>query len=364
MKVIYKNIKTGQTSNQLLDVLEENVFVNFAWFDGADWKSTPFRDVVVVPWEDIIPAESKSIMKVLRNIKMTRTKFIQLFIKSLRVYMAECLKKYADKKKILFVSSGYDSRLVAWLIKDLGYQDQVKFICYGREWKGFKRVANYLKLEDCVLVKDPYKYEPTYEQVLDFKTIWEKTGISDYPYNPWWTILDRIKPGQVGRVQDTVIFISQYNNGWYLFYNSTPIKKNLFNKLMNIYYYSAYARYAGVLDYPLIFPIFNSKTAMLLSSAKVEFKSKQFSTQVLEQIDPKLAAFPNCGAYQTERNILKVDKAKMVRDFKKSEYYKMHKIDLNKVHGEVVVNNWWRHYTGASFIQNLIACGYNVGELK
>jgi hypothetical protein len=173
------------------------------------------------------------------------------------------------------------------------------------------------------------------------------------------TILEKLKKCISLDLEETRIFITQYHNEWYLRYNSVPMGGNLLER-MKEYYYSIYARYATMIDYELIFPIWNDETVDLFLTSVVSFKSRKISQEILACVDKKLAQFPNEGAFQINKEIIDVDCKKMYNAYKKSYYYKLNSIKEEKVCKSIIIDKWWQHYTGAAFLENLVNKEYNV----
>jgi hypothetical protein len=353
MKVLYKNVKTGIMDNKILGLLGKRVDVDLKWFSGDDWKTTPFKDIEIIPWQMQC---SKELMGKSRKVMRAPVNFMSLFIKSLQNYIAKIWEK--EKFNVVFATSGYDSRLLLWILKSLNLLNNIHVVCY-REHKGFCRVADYLKIDTITLLSDNDGYNPTYKNVLNFKKIWKYVGISNYPFNPWMTILEKLKKCISLDLEETRIFITQYHNEWYLRYNSVPMGGNLLER-MKEYYYSIYARYATMIDYELIFPIWNDETVDLFLTSVVSFKSRKISQEILACVDKKLAQFPNEGAFQINKEIIDVDCKKMYNAYKKSYYYKLNSIKEEKVCKSIIIDKWWQHYTGAAFLENLVNKEYNV----
>jgi hypothetical protein len=357
MKKLFVNTETGKKAHRIIDIIDKSVVVDPTKLTTPT-ATTPFLDVDIVPWREAYP-KIASIPRI--KVKETAKKtFINNFINS---YITRVKQILSEIKGRIFVplSSGYDSRLLAWIIATQSDDHDITFFCYGKEIEGASTVAKYLGIPLLHIKPSDNQYADI--EYFGFENIHSKIGISNYPYSLWLKFRnDLVKAGQ-HITDDSILMITQYHNEWFNHYaarSATNTQHLLLKQVMATWYYSQYTSYASMAGLNLVFPIWNEGTIKVLTGQRTQMDGMTMGREIITQADPILGSFPNLAHDQIEREIPKDVFETMIQKYEKSEYAKKYTYGMEQKTNIIISSKWWLHYTTASMTQYLLEKGTDV----
>ena len=260
-------------------------------------------------------------------------------------------------------SSGLDSRMISWTIKELHkkYGDKwlgnVVFVCSKWESSEFKKIMQYEGWNESQYLcpyeelgpTDYYKYS-----LLDFENAWKfSNGISAIPVNLFWYLGSRAKElGMLpGKVQT---FYGQWGNTVMDETSNDDIKK----KIEMFYYSVLFAR--PIFGDETILPFLNPMYIAAISSSSVKL-GKELRFELLKSMDSRLAEFVNLRSDgDRHRKISDEIINQMITDYDSSWYGKNIQPGKRPKHKTTEFQDFWSYWTTASLCEYLLRSGYKI----
>jgi len=323
---------------------------------------TIFKEISIVPYE-IEYAEEHTEARLIPNVYdkpvedreyLDTKKFVAGFEKAV-------IKGWdANKFHIVFHSSGYDSKLLGYVIKKL-YKEtnpRILFICYGPEAENvsFRKIMEYEGWEPFQYAIMPFDYEDFY----NFETIWRHVncGMMPRPFNPFQQIVEILRKSfYIPQDPDDLIIWTGYGGN--------PVWKDIRRRESldghcKRWQYSKWMTMFGYVDGKYIRDPFSDLEAGKIAYQYTEDKGDKTSRitreRIIKELDTELHAIPK-GEAETHK-FSKETYYKMIIDFKNSYYYQNIRQPIIYEYSSHVnvksVEFFWYEWTLASLIEELL----------
>jgi len=325
---------------------------------GTD-KRTPFKEIAVASFKSVMDDDYKALMNVRRGqVFEGRAAFFSRIRAALKNAIEECWHPTAAH--LMFHSSGLDSRVISFLLKELhrehgdDWLGTVVFCCSKWEGRVFKEIMKYEGWE-------PHQYMVAYEEqsdhdyyassLLNFDGAWEwADGASPLAVNLYWyPALAAIEAGLIDRPIQT--WSGQRGNGVFD-YGSLKNGALSLDESTREFYNSILTRRPTYGDYDV-------RPYVAVPLVKVVFESSitlghKLRPLLVEYIDSDLAQFVNMAADgDRHRRIADWILAQMRHDYGASWYGQKVKPNAKPKHRTTEFQDFWYHWTLASFCEEL-----------
>ncbi len=378
----FKNRSTGKISNQFMDVCldskELTLDTDFLSQHSNDFK-TPFFEIENVPYEKCFSQAYKDLLTLPNENKA------EVALKHSIDVQYTLLKDYIYSKwdnskfNIIFHSSGYDSRILSLIIREL-YEEHGKewlgkmvFLCHDPEggifnhimvnegWGYSNSIVNYD--HECLGWRN--------REVFDFNKMWKfLNGPSDFPASPDAVFFDRLYKGNWFNTdkKDCRFWFGSFGNEVFNFF---VLQNKVFKDFCDTFYYSRYARFVSYFDVKnIINPFLDPKRVEYLLSIKLLnaptdqniFKQLIIDKSRLGSVLDSVPVFPP-EKLKDSWCCPEMLFNKLVKDYEKSFFYKKvgdsgyrdRFFGLSKEQ-----NEWWSDCTLASLCDELIRRGVKI----
>jgi len=362
--VVRQHYKCGdKISPHFVDVLPKSLTLdkNFIAKRYDTSLNTLFREVKVVPFEDICTDKMRAVFSTRHTINETKEELFSRFKEQLKKTILDTWKP--EKEHVILHSSGIDSRILSGIIKEIylergaGWLGKTVFLCSKREGKVFKDIMEYMGWDNWQVIREdvptPYYYEPS---LSDFSGAWERAnGVSSIAVNLfWYPVMITLQNGLIDDIPQ--LYTSQWGNSMKILSSSISHTEQM--KKIKWFYYSALCE-RPMFGNPVIHPMANLDVVKTVMQSSVLLKDK-FRIQFLAWLDPKLAHFRNMNG-NGDRHIKIADSIlkKMVRDYKNSWYGK-HIAPNAKPQKTTEFQGFYSRWTAASLCEHLLSNGHKT----
>jgi hypothetical protein len=359
---VYRNTLTGKQSTRIMDLLDRDVTVRKNYVvprNESGNRHTLFKNIEIVPALETLSPEAKALLtrKAGTSPWSTQT-YLSTLKKALVKFVSESWSQ--DKFHLIFHSSGYDSRVMSWAIRQGTTESQrtnVLFACFGAEAETAKQILLYegWPEDQFVGITD---FDGYYERLLTFSGAWRMIngaalGIFNLNYGLSWLLEDLgLIPSDENAIQQWSGFGSDYllagaNNRagnflqqQFLRVRNTPISMSFFK--------------AREVAYPY-FSLDVLRMA-IVSAARLGYR---YRMPLLRTIDKKLAAFPRVDAKLPPIPPSLMESC--VVEYGKSWYGKNVRLGAADQSDQIgSYNPWWSYWTAAAFCEHLLQEGYRL----
>jgi hypothetical protein len=260
----------------------------------------------------------------------------------------------ASKFNLVFHSSGYDSRVISWMVRKIHNEKggNVLFVCFPPELELMRDIMYYEGWDSSqIAFYDDYLTENT--DTFNFSTLHEQfNGISMYPLNRPYCCVEYLK--KAGIIPHDNLLI--WGGG---FFNEIAKAKSTVNDFISRYYYHQYSKNITVIK-NYIMPVTNFKTMKVFFESMPVTDANSLRLDLVRLLDKGLSELPRGTWYSPNTRIHVKVYNKLVQDYKNSFYYKNTKGVFEP--SPFVANNkdWWYKCCLASFIDRCIRNGVEV----
>jgi hypothetical protein len=200
-----------------------------------------------------------------------------------------------EAKHVMMFSSGYDTRLIGALIKQLADENgddwlgDTKFCCFQPEIEDAKSIYDYIGLpQRCWFpIDEGAPASDYYTECLDFKTIGAQLSDSERVWaGPLLTQL-RLGDWLDDDVQGVSAVLSDETSTW------NRLQWNNIAWFLGCYLFDNPGVLPGRPDVNFLFPFISREWIRLVSTYKIPISIDDFKKAMIEQVDPVLATLPN-----------------------------------------------------------------------
>lgn len=363
---LYRNSTTGQVSDKIYDFtdVDELTFNNKYHYrvSGADLQ-TPFKEITVVPYEEVLPSYWFNLMKVKpRTRKVTLEGFMDGF--------KDALMKFIDKiwtpDKFHFVlhSSGWDSRILSAVLREL-YEKRGRkafgrfvFVCWGAESSAFRKIMQLKGWSRSDYLLLPQFDDAYYSYFFDFKNACKYlNGPSSYPLNEIYWALDVLRRNKKIRASDekTELWFAHHFN--YAFLQLIGRRRNPIKAFLDENYYDLATNYLSSMPCKVISPIDGLEPMRHIIESDID-KQTGLRLRIAKKLNPELANIPRihvpAGQLIPHKHL-----AQIKEDYDGSWYGRTIRQGL-EVQPLLKHHPFWVHWSTASLIDHYISKGVNI----
>ena len=368
----FRHRKTGKVSEHIMDLVGDSVVVDKDFVASKDQLHeyrTLFKDIMIHPYQMIHPGSEN--FKYGPGLKMGYREFIGYLLDNIELVIKDTWDD--DKFHVISHSSGYDSRILSYIIRKLYRRGiiagDILFLCLQPEGEGFQEVMRYLNWdgEKCLVYNKNCRPEEYYKGCFDFKNNWRSfNGLSQWPGDIlFWVIKDLQKKKLLPQDDKN---IQSYGMGFTdeLFKHKYHFRtKASVYKFLNIYYYSRFPQSMSNFKGDRIMPMLDFEIIKLIlmydwgwhPSAKVKM-------DLVKRLDPKLYELPNKSIYTTKNPYHRISPElmdKIKTDYSRSWYGKNINPDMVKrATSNLEYSPWWACYSAAAVVEHLRELGVKI----
>jgi len=364
----YVNLSTGKRDRSLESVLGDVVHVDTGkTVQGSPQDhTTMFRDIEVVPIAKRVPHWSRELMGLdhpTRSVKLDD--FLDEVLDAYRLGLEQEWKNNG-RLKLVFHSSGYDSRLFSWLLMELRKKNgddwlgDVRFVCLGHECDAFNEIIDYEGWEPELKIMVNPTYGPTSlpEGLFDFKTAWKQAaGVSSYPLNLWYDILSSPQLADLG--DDVEIWTACYANEIFKQKMLMRGENNYWRRFLERYYFSVYCLRDTAVPGCMNHSVLNRWLVETVVNADIDYNYRPIRQDLAARADPKLAKIHRESVLPYNIEVPKQAMRQMINDYASSAYGKEIVTEITPPK-EIRLGAWWELWSAASFVEHLINKGCEV----
>ncbi len=363
---LYRNSVTGKVSDKIYDFtdVDELTFNNKYRYrvSGADLQ-TPFKEITVVPYEEVLPSYWFDLMKVKpRTKKVTVDGFMDGFKNALMKFIDK--KWTSDKFHFVLHSSGWDSRILSAILREL-YEKRGRkafgrfvFICWGAEIPAFKKIMQRKgwSRNDYLLL--PRFDDAYYSYFFDFKNACKYlNGSSSYPVNELYWALDVLR--RSGKVtasnEETELWFAHHFN--YAFLQLIGRRRNPIKAFLDENYYDLATNYLSSMPCKIVSPIDGLEPMRHIIESDID-KQTGLRQRIAKRLNPELGAIPRVRI-PTGQLIPKRYLRQIKRNYDRSWYGRNIRRGLD-IQPLLKHNPFWVHWSTAALIDYYISEGVNI----
>jgi len=364
MKTVYEC--RGKCSTSYVDILPRHLTIDRPFCKERFQSSnrTPFKEVKVAPFKSATSLAFRNLSKVHHGrVSEIHTGLLARIKATLKDTIAEHWTP--GGYHAVLHSSGYDSRCISWLIRELYHErgvdwlGTVVFCCSKWEGSSFKKIMRY-EGWDCsqyLVVNESSRDRDYYAPSLtNFRDAWEwSDGASPIPVNLfWYPVVAAIKEGLLP--DDHPIQTWTGHNGNVILDARGPRQ---IRALMCESYKSIFGE-RPMYGTEVILPYSTIELATVICESSVLLGSR-LRPLLLKRLDKKLASFKNIHADgDRHRRIADRILTQMVRAYRNSWYGRTIKPNARLKHRTTEFQPFWYHWTLASLCAHLRREGYRI----
>jgi hypothetical protein len=349
MKRKYINNSTKETDCLLDNIITNKTTLNNRFISSTlNEIETPFNEISIVKHNNVfdLPKLNESISH--RNSTELN---LNRIVDELRKFIHSTWDN--TKFNLVFHSSGYDSRVISYLIKEIYDQKpgNILFACLEYEANTFREILKYEGWDDNIM----YSYDEWSENNFVFKDLWKQTNVSaDYPLNVLYCFTEHLK--RVGKIPTDNLVIWGGS-----FFNEVFLSSNI-GLFLSKWYYSRYPKFFSAINHPYIHPILGINVLNEIFGSIINQKEK---TEIIRRrlcaaVDSKLESFPRSPNITNSISVPVKYFKPLVQDFERSFYF--NNINKSVKPSPKLTKNakWWTQVTLASYIEELVKRGVNI----
>ena len=320
---------------------------------------TIFEGVDVMKPRHVLRQDARSALHTKHSVNETVQQYLRRLVDTLKevIYW----KWIPSGDHAIMHSSGIDSRILSWTIKELwndlgnAWLGKVLFLCSKWEGEEFKKIMSYEgwdKSQYWVVDEDLPDQEYYRWSLTDFNGAWERAnGVSAIPVNLFWYPI--AKAQERGMLPEKIqTWSGQWGNTVMDETTGDAIKEQLI-----MFYYSV-LRSRPFKGDDVVFPFAEAQYVGCSLSSKHRL-GKRLRPMLLEFMDKGLARFTNMQADGDRHRRISDDLIeKMIADYDKSEYGK--RIKARPKYKTTEFQDFWSHWTAASLCEHLIEKGHII----
>lgn len=364
---LYRNSITGQVSDKIYDFNVDELTFNNKYCYRASGASlqTPFKEITVVPYEEVLPSYWFDLMKVKpRTKKVTLDSFMDGFKDALMKFID---KNWAsDKFHFVLHSSGWDSRILSAVLREL-YEKRGRegfgrfvFVCWGAEIPEFRKIMrrkgwsrnDYLLLSQ---FDDAY-----YSYFFDFKNACKYlNGPSSFPLNEIYWALDVLKRNKKINAsnEETEFWFAHHFN--IVFQELVGRKRNTIKEFLDRNYYDLATNYLSSMPCKVVSPLDGWEPMKHIIESDIK-PQRMLREKIAKRLNPELSDIPRVRI--PRRQLIPERYLKQIkRDYDASWYGRNIRQGL-EVHPLLEHDLFWVHWSTASLIDYYIAQGVNISK--
>lgn len=362
----YRNNITGLVSDKIYDFtdVDELTFNNKYRYrvSGADLQ-TPFKEITVVPYKEVLPPYWFDLMKVKpRTKKVTLNGFMDGFKNALTKFIDK--NWTSDKFHFVLHSSGWDSRILSAVLREL-YEKRGRegfgrfvFVCWGAEIPAFRKIMQLKgwSRNDYFLL--PQFDDAYYQYFFDFKNACKYlNGSSSYPVNEIYWALDVLKrSGKVtASYEETEFWFAHHFN--IVFHELVGQSKNTIKEFLDKHYYDTATNYLSSMPCKVISTIDGLEPMRHIIESDIE-KQTGLRHRIAKRLNPELGAIPRVRI-PTGQLIPQKHLSQIKQDYDNSWYGKNIRQEM-EVPTLLKHNPFWVHWSTASIIDYYISKCVNI----
>jgi len=359
----FKNCVTGMKSPRIFDLFEDvnEVHVDTSYIAKSFRRgnfNTLLKEVVLLPYEEVLAPEWFSLMKIAPQTKPTSLEaFIDKFVKTITDSIEATWRP--EKFHIIYHSGGWDSRILSAIISEIrdrrgdNFIGKILFVCWGEECRlldEIMQIEGWNKSQYVVLPRD----DDFFAYHLNFVDAYYRlNGSCSYPMNPKCYFIDKLQSHTRGF--DIDYYSAGYFNEVFKYIQGKGI--NAINVFLSRYYYSWSTKVMSIFPDRNKGVILNQDTLEHVIQSKIALPGG-IREKILIKINPKLHNIPRLSN-QRRMSIPEKFIKRMTRDYFSSFYgskIKPNAIVETKLRHSV----WWSEWSSASLIQNLVNDGIKI----
>ena len=367
----FRNKKTGNFSNNLVDVLGKELTIRTnLGEDICSKKKTVFKEIEVIPPLETLSEEYKELIKVKANcIFLTWPKFVErLYTLLIRAVEKEWSK---EKTHLVYHSSGYDSRIMSMIIKELSkkhgidWLGDILFVCKEPEGDTFEKIMDYqgwdrkqYRVYNKGVPKGDY-----YKLAFDYSFHWKQAnGCSERPVNVKYVPLFDL---QMQKILPSDNNIQMWSNQFAEILSGKHIS---FSEYYTKFYYTRFSRFwsavpCEVVDLYLDFDV----VKFLIEATSDKWASRDLlREELMLLVDPNILKFKrwtwkdvyNSNFFTLSNELYN----KALKDFETSWYFKNTNLNIKKTKSYMKKESfaWWAAWSMGSFSNYLSDNGYTL----
>lgn len=341
---------TGNGEGLFHEVLPKDLTIDEARHYPIDYSCrTLFKEVKLKPYTN---RKYKSLLTV-RAFKQRRWQ------KAIFKKFCQTIEKHYKPGCFVGLSSGYDSRLIARAMCELGYEPEY-YECLSE--KNFIRIAKYLKLKN-------YRIwganKPPRERLMDFLTnpVDGYDGVVGLHLNPFYEPVPDNSVIVTGCGSNTLTGALSFYNNYFASMGKIHKLDNVSDKVNKIRRYSYYTQLTKyIVRGRAIRPFSDLGFIRFIAGIRNwQIEKKRFSRQILEVIDPKLAKIPRVDPQdllnEGYRDLTDIGMKEIQNRYNKT-WYGRH-VPATVVR-RVDYHQFWAHWAASQICEKLIQKNYNI----
>lgn len=329
----------------------------------SERENTLFKEVRVVRAKEIVTPKMRKVFLATPNREESKAALFSNVIFLLR----DAVFRNWDPEKdhVILHSSGIDSRMLSWTIRNLwrefgdDWLGNTVFACSKWEDSSFNAQMRYEGWNEdqfVVINKKLFPQEYYADSLLDFKNAWKRCGVSAIPVNLFWYLPEQAqKLGYVG--SDIQLFTGQWGNTVFDS-GSGPEAGEGVRKIYKMFYWSVLFQRPMMGE--IIHPYADCALAHYIATSKVRL-GKNLRPELLAFMDKRLSEFTNLNSDgDRHRKIADWIIDEMVEDYINSWYGKHIAPNARPGHRTTEFQPFWSRWTSASLCQHLLEQGYTI----
>lgn len=329
-------------------------------------RITLFEEVQVLLAREVVSPEMREVF----NTKPSREESVEDLLTAIKSRLRQVIINNwsVGGINIMLHSSGLDSRMLSWTIKQLhgelgdDWLGSVLFLCSRWEAESFRAIMEYEGWEPSQywVPSEGVPHQEYYAaELLDFKSAWQRAnGVSAIPVNLFWRPVELAQRAGLIPLGDITLWTGQWGNTVLDAGSGIEAGEGI-RKGFKLFYYSALCARPMRGD-TVVHPYTNCELAKLVASSKVRL-GKDLRFALVKSMDGTLPTFPNLAA-DGDRHRLIADWIidRMYQDYQSSWYSR--KVCPNPLitHKTTEFGSFWSRWTAASLCECLLENGYTI----
>ena len=365
----YINTSTGHTSLNYLDILPKQLQLNMGYVRDKEHKGSAYR----WQWHQRISSET-----LFRGIELypeppaltsdmlppRGTSTIPDLLTSIKASIST--HWHPDRFHIIMHSSGYDSRLLSAILRQMGITDLL-FVCTKIEGDSFKRIMEFegWPRNSYVVYKESTLMSEYFDTIRDFSNAHLRLGgVARVPVNLfWYTVAGLQQQGLCPEDAKIDMWHTQYSDTVLSNLGAGSIES--FNHIWDTFRYhnirtrpfKCARELSPWLDLDVI------KTVAGLERESIPAKgldAPQFKIQLCDMVMKGLGAFKNDHGWGDERIKISNSLSISAHNAYTRSWYGQNVAPLNTAPTNTQFSNYWEHWTSASLCDYLLRNGYDI----